>query len=206
MVWELGCAACAALCALVLMPGEGGGGRGRPSGRLAPGLLAWLARPTRLAARSRSRGSPARLERELPELLDVVVLGLSAGLSFDASLSLYCGRYRSELSVSLQRAMRSWQMGLESRADALDGLARALGSPSLRRFAAAVSEAIAFGTPLVATLERQAEAIRDQQRSDTEERIEKAPVKMLLPLGTLVVPAMLLAILGPLLSFATRVA
>ena len=135
-----------------------------------------------------------------------MVLGLSAGLSFDASLSLYCGRYRSELSVSLQRAMRSWQMGLESRADALDGLARALGSPSLRRFAAAVSEAIAFGTPLAATLERQAEAIRDQQRSDTEERIEKAPVKMLLPLGTLVVPAMLLAILGPLLSFATRVA
>ena len=35
-----------------------------------------------------------------------------------------------------------------------------------------------------------------------QERIEKVPVKMLVPLGTLVVPAMLLAILGPLLSAA----
>jgi len=35
-----------------------------------------------------------------------------------------------------------------------------------------------------------------------EEQIEKAPVKMLIPLGTLIVPAMLLAILGPLLSSA----
>ena len=35
-----------------------------------------------------------------------------------------------------------------------------------------------------------------------EEEIEKAPVKMLVPLGVLVVPAMLLAILGPLLASA----
>ncbi len=35
-----------------------------------------------------------------------------------------------------------------------------------------------------------------------EEQIEKAPVKMLIPLGTLIVPAMLLSILGPLLSTA----
>ena len=35
---------------------------------------------------------------ELPTLLDVVTLGLSAGLSFDASLELYCARYQNELA------------------------------------------------------------------------------------------------------------
>ena len=44
--------------------------------------------------------------------------------------------------------------------------------------------------------------MRDEQRSLVEEEIERAPVKMLVPLGTLIVPAMLLAILGPLLGSA----
>ena len=35
-----------------------------------------------------------------------------------------------------------------------------------------------------------------------EEEIERVPVKMLIPMGTLIVPAMLLAILGPLLGSA----
>ena len=39
-----------------------------------------------------------------------------------------------------------------------------------------------------------------------EERIEKAPVKMLVPTGGLVLPAMLLAILGPILASLATVA
>lgn len=39
-----------------------------------------------------------------------------------------------------------------------------------------------------------------------EEEVEKVPVKMLIPLGTLIVPAMLLAILGPLLGPALGLA
>jgi tight adherence protein C len=39
-----------------------------------------------------------------------------------------------------------------------------------------------------------------------EEEIERVPVKMLIPLGTLIVPAMLLAILGPLLGSALVIA
>ena len=65
-----------------------------------------------------------------------------------------------------------------------------------------VSQALAFGSPLAAVLEQQAQAIRDEQRSEMEERIEKVPVKMLIPMGTLIVPAMLIAILGPLLGSA----
>ena len=44
--------------------------------------------------------------------------------------------------------------------------------------------------------------MRAEHPMAVEEQIEKAPVKMLIPLGTLIVPAMLLSILGPLLSTA----
>ncbi len=91
-------------------------------------------------------------------------------------------------------------MGMLSRDEALRRLAGEVDMQALRRFSQAVSQALYFGSPLAVVLERQAQAMRDEQRSEIEERIEKVPVRMLIPLGTLIVPAMLLAILGPLLS------
>jgi tight adherence protein C len=138
--------------------------------------------------------------RELPTLLDVVTLGLSSGLSFDASLDLYCQRYDTSLAASFAESMLSWRVGVKGRAEALDDLANRLDVVALRRFAAAVTQALAFGSPLAETLDQQAQAIRDEQRSELEAEIERVPVKMLIPLGTLIVPAMLLSILGPLLG------
>lgn len=140
--------------------------------------------------------------REMSTLIDVLTLGLSAGLSFDASLSLYCDRYQTELSQAFSEAMLSWRMGVTSREGALEAMACELGVDALARFATVVGESLDFGSPLASALEVQAKAIRDEQRAQVEEEIEKAPVKMLVPLGVLVVPAMLLAILGPLLASA----
>lgn len=148
----------------------------------------------------------ARAKREsaesMPVMIDVVTLGLAAGLSFDASLELYCERYDDALSAALGRAMLSWRVGAATRGEALEKAAGELGLVSLSRFGSVVCEALAFGSPLAESLERQAQVIRDEQRSRVEEEIERVPVKMLIPLGTLIVPAMLLAILGPLLGSA----
>lgn len=141
---------------------------------------------------------------QLPVLLDVLTLGLAAGLSFDASLELYCARYSDDLAEALGEALLSWRIGLVSRSEALSVLAKRLDVAALQRFASTVSEALAFGSPLAEVLEHQAQTIRDEHRSHIEEEIEKVPVKMLIPLGTLIVPAMLLAILGPLMGPALR--
>ena len=151
---------------------------------------------TRQAERERLQSAT----RDMPTFLDIVTLGISAGLSFDASLELYCDRYDTPLAHMVSDAMLSWRMGVRGRGEALQELARDVGSPALTRFATAVSDALAFGTPLAEALERQAQVIRDEQRSEVEEEIERVPVKMLIPLGTLIVPAMLVSILGPLLG------
>ena len=101
--------------------------------------------------------------------------------------------------------MLSWQLGTTGREEALNAMARRLGVSSLERFASVVSQSLAFGSPLAATLEQQAQAIRDEQRAQMEEEIERVPVKMLIPLGTLIVPAMLMAILGPLLGASMEI-
>ena len=137
---------------------------------------------------------------DLPVLLDVVTLGLSAGLSFDASLELYCSRNEGILARAFEEAMLSWRIGASTRERALWKVADDMGVPALGRFASVVGEALAFGAPLAEALEGQARVIRDERRAQVEERIERVPVKMLIPLGTLVVPAMFLAVLGPLLG------
>lgn len=103
-------------------------------------------------------------------MLDVLTLGLAAGLSFDASLELYCEPYDGELSRALLESMLAWRMGIRSREAELARLADELGVPAFRRFASVVGESLSFGTPLAEALERQGEAI-DEQRSQVEEEI-----------------------------------
>ena len=165
-------------------------------------LLRHMPRVRKALEREGSARVTRACERQMPEFLDILGLGLSASLSFDASLALFCDRRDCELSREIRAAMFSWQMGMEGRSEALSSLSTRLGSPSFEGFCSAATEALSFGAPLAQTLERQAASIRQEQRSRVQERIEKVPVKMLVPLGTLVVPAMLLAILGPLLSAA----
>ena len=190
-------------CAPLLLDGRG---RRPLTGRASRALAAagrLLARLP-LARRARVAEASARWRdsclSDLPALLDVVTLGLSAGLSFDASLELYCARSSSELAAAFSEAMLGWRLGLRGREEALWALAEELRLPALRRFASVVGESLAFGVPMAEALERQAEAIRDEQRAQVEEEIERVPVKMLIPLGTLIVPAMFLASLGPLLG------
>ena len=67
----------------------------------------------------------------------------------------------------------------------------------LETFAIAVSEALLLGAPLTETLSAQSREIRSAHRAEVERQIERAPVKLLIPTGTLILPALLLSILGP---------
>lgn len=171
------------------------GGAGRRSGA---GMLGRL---------FRAREERARREAclaQMPEMVDVVVLGLSAGVSFDAALGMYCSRYRTLLASELASAMRSWELGFKTRRQALEDLAARMGVEAFATFVATVNESIEFGAPLAEALVEQGEIVRAARRSELQERIEKAPVKMLVPVGTMVLPAMLLAILGPMLCVMTQ--
>ena len=137
---------------------------------------------------------------EVADMIDIVGLGLSAGLSFDAALSLYCDGRPGVLAGRLERALLSWQSGIASREEELGATARDLGARALEVFAAAVSQALELGAPLAEALAAQGVEIRAQHRAEVEQEIERAPVKLLIPTATLILPALLLSILGPLLA------
>mgnify|MGYP004482524619 FL=1 len=169
------------------------------------GLLALrsraIARGKRAAAsmKSGTSGEQSSLS-DVSEMTDIVRLGLLAGLSFDAALDMYCANKSGLLSRSLAHARMCWQTGMASREDALAEVARVTHVRQLESFAAAVGQAHVLGAPLADTLARQGIEMRSAHRADVERQIERAPVKLLVPTGTLILPALLLSILGPLLA------
>ena len=172
-----------------------------PLGKLLSGLGKAIRFDMRRGGEARARaGDRSRCLDELPELIDVVALGMSAGISFDAALDIYCDKYDTMLADELSDAMRSWELSLTTRSEALRVLASRLDVPAFTTFVDTATESLAFGAPLTKALGEQAQAVRRARRADVQERIEKAPIKMLVPTGTLILPAMLLAVLGPLLA------
>ena len=141
---------------------------------------------------------------EVSEMIDVVRLGLSAGLSFDAALEVFCANRRSALACRLERACMAWRVGVGTREDELLAAARDLDVRALETFAITVGQALALGAPLAETLAAQSREIRAAHRAAVEREIERAPVKLLIPTGTLILPALLLSILGPLLGAGGR--
>ncbi len=163
-------------------------------------VSAWAERFARLVRPRRTGRAGAVTLGQVAEMVDVIRLGLSAGLSFDAALGMYCEHASGALPERMARARLGWQMGMASREESLLAVARDLKMRQLEAFAVAVGQAHALGAPLSETLERQGHEMRAAHRAAVEREIERVPVKMLIPTGTLILPALLLSIIGPLLA------
>ena len=158
------------------------------------GALA-LPRAVKRLERARALG----LERDVSEMLEVVSLGLRSGLSFDRSFQLYADHFDTVFAGECASASRVWASGLATREEALRRLAASYDSPLLARVVESVVRSLRFGSQLAEALEAAAAEARSVHRAHVEERVAKAPVKMMVPTGTLILPAMLLLVLGPVL-------
>lgn len=178
---------------------------------LSTALSLWLLPPALVLAYVLARRAPRVLDARAAKRLhsdcdehvdmmaDLVAMGVSSGLSFDASLALYCDKFDNVLSRELEGARITWTSGLASRHDALTELSERVGSKALKRFSDTSLQAIQRGSPLVEMLGRFSSDVRQRRRSAIERQIEKAPVKMLVPTGTCILPAMLILVMGPVI-------
>lgn len=139
------------------------------------------------------------LEKHLSEMLEVVSLGLRSGLSFDSAFELYHTHFVNTLGRSSSSAQQQWRLGLASREAALRKLAATYDSPMFFRVVENIVRSLRFGASLADSLEASALESRAAHKAYREEKVAKAPVKMLVPTAALILPAMLLLVLGPVL-------
>lgn len=154
--------------------------------------------PTR-ALKSESQLRSQCVERQLAQMIEVIILGLQSGLSFDRSAKLYTAYFEGSLKESFSRAQSQWEHGLLIRSEALKSLAETYDSSLFFRAIESINRSLRFGSSLSESLSLIASEARSVRKTTLEERIAKAPVKMLLPVGTLILPAMLILIMGPIL-------
>jgi pilus assembly protein TadC len=136
------------------------------------------------------------IDRELPELIDVLIATIEAGLGFGGSLQLVAGRFAGPLGSELMLAMQEQRMGLSTN-QALGNILERSDTPSMRSFVRAVVQGETLGVSIGAMMRNLAIEMRTRRRQAAQERVQKAALKMLFPLIFLIFPAMLIVLLYP---------
>jgi tight adherence protein C len=138
----------------------------------------------------------AKIERALPDALDLLTISVEAGLAFDAALAQVARNTDGPLAAEFARVLQEMQIGL-GRANALRALGDRSNLPDLRSFCSAMVQADAFGIPVGQVLRVQSSEIRVKRRQRAEEMAQKIPVKIMIPLVLFILPSLFIAVLGP---------
>ena len=146
--------------------------------------------------RSRAGARQAAIQRALPDALDLLSITVEAGLGFDAAVKRVATHAKGPLGDELHRVLQEVQIG-KPRAEALRALADRTSVPELQSFVLAMVQADAFGISIGQVLHVQAREMRLKRRQRAEERAQKIPVKILMPLLGCVFPSLFVVILGP---------
>jgi tight adherence protein C len=163
-------------------------------------LAAWAVPGVRAAQADRRR--LAEIAADLPEVVDLLLLAIGAGLNVPLAIAAVAHRARGPLAAELGMVVDETAVGRRV-ADALDDLPARAGEAT-RPLVAALVASERYGAPLAAGLERLADEVRRQRRRRAEEAARRVPVKLLFPLITCTLPAFALLTVAPLVASAAR--
>jgi tight adherence protein C len=146
--------------------------------------------------RRRSEARLGQVDRELPELIDVLIATIEAGLGFAGSLQMVAGRFGGPLGDELKLAMQEQRMGLSTN-QALGHILERSDTPAMRSFVRSIVQGETLGVSIGAMMRNLAIEMRTRRRQAAQERVQKAPLKMLFPLIFLIFPSLLIVLLYP---------
>jgi tight adherence protein C len=154
----------------------------------------WTLPLTYVKRRGRARGE--QVDYRMPDLIDMLVTTVEAGLSFSSSLQVAAKRFRGPLGDELRLTLQEQSMGLAVN-DSLKNLVSRCDTPSMRSFVRAIVQGEQLGVSIGNTLRNLATEMRTRRRQMAEEKAHKAPVKLVFPLILFIFPATMLVMLGP---------
>jgi len=147
-----------------------------------------------------------KVRRSLPDCLDLLVVCIEAGISLDAALLRVAkdmGSPHPILARELLIITQKTNAGM-ARQDALKGLWERTGVGEVRALVSHIVQGEKWGTSTGKVLRVYAETLRRERKQAAEKKAATAPVKMLIPLGMFIFPAILLVVMGPVVVAVSK--
>ncbi|HET9125596.1 MAG TPA: type II secretion system F family protein [Solirubrobacteraceae bacterium] len=149
-----------------------------------------------LVIRRRGTARLSAIEKQLPDLIDLLVASVEAGLSVGASIALLADRFAGPLGEELQLILHQQRLGTSMGA-AMTAFGERADTPGVRAFTRTLTRAEAMGGSIGPVLRSLAADARRRRRQLGRERAAKVPVKILIPLILLIFPSLFVVLLYP---------
>lgn len=156
--------------------------------------------------RSKAARRARRMAAALPDALDLMVMCLESGLTFERALATVAEEL-APISPSLAAEFRLIDTELRlgsSRRAVLQDYYRRTDVDGLRDFAMTLIQGDRYGTPLTQSLKNVAEAERVQRNARIAAWAARLPVLMTLPMLLLVMPGTVTLVAGPTVLSAMK--
>ena len=146
--------------------------------------------------RSKAKKRQKAILRALPDALDMLTIGVEAGLAFESALLRVGEQWDNALTLELRRVVREMRMGT-GRNEALRRLVDRTGVEDLSTFVAVLIQSSQLGVSIAHVLHSQAAQMREVRRQRAEELARQASVKIVVVLVFFIFPSLFIVILGP---------
>lgn len=166
------------------------------------GLLGTLAPKEILKGLAKRRRQ--EIVKSMSNCIDLLAVSVEAGMGYDQAILRIWERDKSPAMQEIVRTMLDINHGL-TRQEAYSALAARCGVDEMSQFANNMAQADNLGISIVNVLKAQAEALRDARRLRAETFIQKAPIKLTLPLVLCIFPAIFVVVLAPALVSLSEV-
>lgn len=138
----------------------------------------------------------AFMRRSLPDALDLLTISVEAGLGFDAAVLKVARNTTGPLAQEFSRLLQEMQIGV-GRMDAMRAMGERSTIKELRSFCQAMVQADQLGVPIGRVLRIQSKEMRVRRRQTAEEKAQKVPVKIMVPLVLFILPSLFIVVMGP---------
>jgi tight adherence protein C len=134
-----------------------------------------------------------------PDALDLLVICMDAGLSFDQALTRVSHEIKIKSRIlhdELALILIEVRSG-KSRERALRHFVLRIGIEDINNFASMIIQAERYGTSVSESLKVSSEELRLKRKQRAEEKAAKIPVKLLFPVAFFMLPTLLFILAGP---------
>ena len=150
----------------------------------------------RFSLTSKIKKRRTAMERQLPDVLDLLSINVEAGLGFEQAMLHVIDHFEGPLIDELAVTYREMTMG-RPRREALILFSQRCELDDIKTFTGAMVQAEQMGISIKNVLRTQAASMRMNRKNKVEEKAMKISVKILLPMVGFIFPVLLIVLMGP---------